>query len=137
MCQVLQRIFIFLKVLITWALWWFSGWISAFGSDRDPRILGSSPALGREPASPSTYVPAFLSVSLMNKQIESFLKSVNHRYFQIIHLTFQYFIICGSLSFLCFFLGFCSFLPYLLMYGIFSNWILDIEYKDLGTPVML
>ena len=45
--------------------------MSAFGSGRDPGVLGLSPTSGahREPASPSAYVSA--SVSLMNKEIKS------------------------------------------------------------------
>ena len=43
--------------------------LSAFGSGHDPGVLGSSPTSGflREPASPSAYVSASLTVSLMSK----------------------------------------------------------------------
>ena len=48
---------------------WLSGCASAFGSGRDPGawdgVLHQGPH--REPASPSTCVSAFLSVSFMNK----------------------------------------------------------------------
>ena len=48
---------------------WLSGWASAFGSGRDPGIWDLVPhqAPCGEPASPSAYVSASLSVSLMNK----------------------------------------------------------------------
>ena len=47
---------------------WLSGWASAFGSGRDPRVLGSSPASGscRESASPLP-VSLFLCLSWINK----------------------------------------------------------------------
>ena len=43
--------------------------LHAFGSGRDPGVLGSSPTWvpRREPASPSAYVSASLSLFLMNK----------------------------------------------------------------------
>ena len=50
---------------------WLSGSTSAFGSGRDPEVLGLSPALGFPQGaclSPmSAYVSASLSVSLLNK----------------------------------------------------------------------
>ena len=46
---------------------WLSGWASAFGSGRDPRVLGLSPAWSSlpcmEPVSPSACVSASLCVS--------------------------------------------------------------------------
>ena len=51
-----------LKNLSIRAREWLSGWMSAFGSIRDPRVLGSSPA------SPSAYVLCLsLSVYFMSK----------------------------------------------------------------------
>ena len=49
---------------------WLSGCASAFGSTHDPGALGSSLAS----ASPSAYVSASFSVSLMNKSIKSLKK---------------------------------------------------------------
>ena len=52
---------------------WLGGWVSAFDSDRDPGVW--DPVLHRapceEPTSPSAYVSASFSVSLMNKWIKS------------------------------------------------------------------
>ena len=45
---------------------WLSGLAPSFSPGRDPEVSGSSPALGSgaEPASPSAYVSASLSLSL-------------------------------------------------------------------------
>ena len=46
---------------------WLSGLVPAFGPGCDPGVPESSPTSGMEPVSPSAYVSASLSVSLMNK----------------------------------------------------------------------
>ena len=49
---------------------WRSGLAPAFGPGRDPRDPGSNPTSGSrcmEPASPSAYVSASLSVTIINK----------------------------------------------------------------------
>ena len=58
-----------LKTFVTGIPGRLSGLAPAFGPGHDPGVLGSSSIPGpcMEPASPSAYVSASLSVSLMNK----------------------------------------------------------------------
>ena len=53
------------KQILSGAPGWLSGWVSAFGFPRDPRVQRLSPVLSpcREPASPSAYVSSSLCVS--------------------------------------------------------------------------
>ena len=63
-------LFCFLNSIYEGIPGWLSGLVPAFGPGRDPGDLGSNPTSGSpcmEPASPSAYVSASLSVSLMNK----------------------------------------------------------------------
>ena len=62
---------------------WLSGWASAFGSGRDPNVLGSSPTLGSPQGdSLSLSLCLCLCVSVMNKY--NLLKNENSKIIYIL-----------------------------------------------------